>query len=165
MHSGERKMLYRLLDADEKIIALVGGTYRAEQDTNRMHKHRGVAVATSKRVIFLDKGVFGSEEVSQMLYTSAEGVTDSTGMMRGGVQIIGMGGSGWRIEDVRPRESAGRSADRVRELAQQIREGADRTAVTGSVADEISKLADLLDRGILTQQEFEVGKQRLLERQ
>ena len=54
-------------------------TYRAEQDTNRMHKHRGVAVATSKRVIFLDKGVFGSEEVSQMLYTSVEGVTHSAG--------------------------------------------------------------------------------------
>ena len=61
MHSGERKMLYDILDQDEDIRGLVGGTYRAEQDTNRLHKHSGIAVATNKRIIFLDKGLLGSK--------------------------------------------------------------------------------------------------------
>ena len=76
----ERKMLYDLLENNEDIIALVGGTYRAEQDTQRLHKHKGVAVATTKRILFLDKGVLGSNEVSEMPYRSAEGITYRTGL-------------------------------------------------------------------------------------
>ena len=50
-------MLYDIMDPGEEIKALVGGTYRAEQNTDRLAKHKGVAVATGERVIFVDKGV------------------------------------------------------------------------------------------------------------
>ena len=63
-HSGERKMLYGILDADEKIVKLIAGTMRA--DTARTAKHTGVAVATNKRVIFVDRGILGSTEVQQL---------------------------------------------------------------------------------------------------
>ena len=66
MFSGEREMLKETMDDDEHIHGLVGGNYRA--DTGRMHKHRGCAVATDKRVIFLDKGVFGSTETAEIFY-------------------------------------------------------------------------------------------------
>ena len=61
VHTGERKMLYDILDDGEAIEGMLGGTFR--QDTDRLHRHKGVVVATSKRVIFVDKGVFGSSEV------------------------------------------------------------------------------------------------------
>ena len=35
MHNGEGKMLYDILDDDEESKALMGGTYRAEQDVAR----------------------------------------------------------------------------------------------------------------------------------
>ena len=81
MPKGERKMLIERVDDDEDILALVGGTFGA--DTSRIHKHTGVAVATSKRVIFLDKGVFGSEEVMEISYRQIESITYSTGLLRG----------------------------------------------------------------------------------
>ena len=160
-------MLYDILDQEEDIKALVGGTYRAEQDTNRLHKHKGVAVATSSRVIFLDKGVLGSKEVSEMPYRSIEGITHSTGMFFGGVQITGLGTAGWRIEDVMPKKSAKAFADCVRfqveayhaKVAPQATQKPD---VDPSVADELGKLAKLVKEGFLTQDEFDAKKKQLL---
>ena len=167
MHSGERGMLYDILDEDEGIEALVGGTYRAEQDTSRTSKHKGVAVATDKRVIFLDKGVFGSTEVSEMPFRSIEGITHSTGMMFGGVQITGIGRAGWRIEDVRPKESAKLFADSVRGLVEAHHTKAARTADQKadspmSAPEELEKWAKLRNDGILTQEEFDAKKRQLL---
>ena len=115
MHSGEREMLYDILDGDESIRCLVGWTYRAQSITGAS---RGVAVATDRRVIFVDKGMFGSTEVSEISCRSIEGITHSTGMMFAGVQILGIGGTGWRIDTVKPKEAAKRFAVSVRELAQ-----------------------------------------------
>ena len=98
MHAGERKMLYDILAAGETIEGMLAGTFR--QDTDRLHRHRGVVVATSKQVIFADKGVFGSSEVMMISYESIESVTHSTGMFRAGIQIKGKGASSYRIEDI-----------------------------------------------------------------
>lgn len=46
--------------------------------------------------------------------------------------------------------------------AAERRKGLDAPAAAGSVADEIAKLADLRDRGVLTADEFEARKRRLL---
>ena len=73
---GERKMLCDILDAGETIERILRGTFR--QDTDRLHRHKGVVVATSKRVIFADKGVFGSSEAMVISYESIESVTYST---------------------------------------------------------------------------------------
>ena len=164
MHSGERKLLYDIIDQDEDIKGLVGGIYRAEQDTNRLHKHQGVAVATDRRVIFLDKGILGSSDVSQMPYRSIEGVTHSTGMMFGGVQITGMGMAGWRIENVKPKTSAQPFADTVRLLVEeQHAQSTPKTmAAPASEADELRKWADLLDQNIITQEDFNAKKRQLL---
>ena len=162
MHSGEQEMLYDILDEDEDIKALVGGSYRAEQDTVRTSKHRGVAVATDKRVIFLDKGVFGSTDVSEMPYRSIEGLTHSTGMMFGGVQVTGLGMAGWRIEDVKPKESARPFADTVRGLIEAYHARAKQISTGNTDADELKKWAALLKDGTITQDEFDLKKKQLL---
>jgi hypothetical protein len=163
MHSGERMMLYDILDADENIKALVGGTYRAEGSTGAS---RGVAVATDHRVIFVDKGVLGSTEVSEMPYRRIEGITYSTGMMFGGVQILGMGATGWRIETVKPKGSAKLFADAVRGLVESHRAAAvqkETTQVSSpSVADELVKWSTLHKEGIITEEEFNTKKRQLL---
>ena len=165
-HKGERQMLYNIMDDDEEIKALVGGSYRAEQDTARKSLHRGVAVATEKRIIFLDKGVFGSTEVSEMPYRSVEGLTHSTGMVFGGVQVTGLGRAGWRIEDVDPKDSAKLFADSVRAIVEEYHaranQSAPETAAPVSEADELAKWAELKERGLITEDEFESKKRQIL---
>ena len=163
-HGGERKMLYDLLDNDENIERLIGGTFRA--DTNRLHQHRGVTVATSKRVIFLDKGMFGSTEVQEMLYGSIEAITYSTGMFYAGVQITGRGRSSFRIEDIPEKKSVQPFVSCVRIHMEAVSNPANPTGEQPqhavSVADEIEKFGRLLESGILTQEEFDAKKKQLL---
>ena len=112
----------------------------------------------------LDKGVFGSKEVSEMPYRSVEGITHSTGMFYGGVQITGLGTSGWRIEDVNPKDSAKSFADSVRSQVEALRAEGPQPSSTPimSAADELAKWAKLFQDGILTQAEFDAKKQQLL---
>ena len=171
-HSGERRILYDILDEDEDIESLIGGTYRAEQDTNRLSKHDGVAAATNKRVVFVDKGVFGNTEVSEMPYGSIEAITYSTGLLMAGVQITGRGMASFRIEDIVEKDSVKPFVDCVRSYlsataAQATVAPPTQPAAGGDtsdlfVADEIEKLANLLEKGILTQEEFDAKKKQLL---
>ena len=155
-------MLYDILDAEEDIERLIGGTFRA--DTDRYHKHAGVAVATSKRVIFLDKGVFGSTEVYEMPYRSVEAITYSTGMMAAGVQITGRGAASFRIEDIYEKYSVKPFVDCVRTHLEtaSVQAAAQVVAPAASSADEIEKFAGLLEKGILTHDEFDAKKKQLL---
>lgn len=164
-HKGEREMLHSLVDEGETLEALIGGTYRAEQDTSRRHRHQGVAVATSKRVLFVDKGVMGNTEVSEMPYRSIEAITYSTGAFFAGIQITGRGIASFRIEDIADKDSVKPFVDCVRghlEAAHAPQAAAPQPAAPTSVADEIEKLASLKDRGILTQEEFDAKKRQLL---
>ena len=163
MHRGEREMLYELIDSGEDIQALVGGVYRAEGSTKG---NNGVAVATNRRVIFVDKGILGSTEVSEISYDRIEGLTHSTGMMYGGIQILGVGGTGWRIEMVEPKHSARLFADEVRTLvesnqASHISHDDDKPKDSSS-ADELRKWAELHKDGVITQYEFNEKKKQLL---
>jgi len=164
--SWEREMLRSLVDKDETLESLIAGAYRAEQDTNRHHGYQGVAVATSKRVLFVAKGVFGSSEVSEMPYRNIEAITYSTGMMMAGVQITGRGVASFRIEEIPDKDSVKPFVDCVRghlEAAHAPQAvAAPQTAPPLSAADEIEKLASLLERGFLTQEEFDAKKKQLL---
>ena len=161
--SGERRMLYDVLDEDESIESLVGGTFR--QDTHRLHKHKGIAVATSKRLMFLDKGVFGSTETMEMPYRNVEAITYSTGLMAGGIQVTGRGMASFRLEDVFQKDSLRPFADCVRnhaEAGENPVKDAETETSTGSSLDEIERLAQFLERGIITQAEFDAKKKQLL---
>ena len=166
MHSGEREMLYDLIEEGERMESLLGGTYRAEQDTSRVGKHNGMAVATNKRVLFVDKGVLGSTDVSEMPYRSIEAITYSTGAFFAGVQITGRGVASFRIEEIPDKDSVKPFVDCVRghlEAAHAPQAvAAPQPAPPLSAADEIEKLASLLERGILTQEEFDAKKKQLL---
>ena len=164
---GEREMLIAMVDDDEDVQAVLGGTFRA--DTGRVSPHQGVVVATTKRVIFLDKGILGNTEVMEIGYRNIESITYSTGMMRGGIQITGRGAASYRIEDISPRESNRPFADCVRRLIDETREQdlAPRQNVSvpqTSSVDELQKLADLLQDGHLTAEEFATMKAKIIER-
>ncbi len=177
MHSGERKMLYELLDDDEHLEAIIGGRFgpdlRATGGPLNILKegslHDGVGVATTSRVIFLDKGIMASEVV-ELSYRNIESISYSTGVMLGGLKIVGRGGSAVQVEMVRPKESAQTFAsivknhlDSTRVTAASPQGSTPQSLAPMPVADEIEKLAGLLEKGILTQDEFDTKKKQLLD--
>ena len=162
MHSGERRMLYDLLDDGERLEGLVGGTFR--KDTDRLHKHSGVAVATDKRILFLDHGILGSTETMEIGYRHIESVTHSTGMVMAGIQVVGRGASSYRIEDIANKAGVAPFVAGIRSHMEEFDSGdspAPAAAAVGGVA-ELETLAGLLERGILTQAEFDAKKKQIL---
>ena len=161
--SGERRMLYSIIGGEEAIQCLVGGTFRA--DTKRLHKHRGVVVATDKRVVFVDKGIIGSTETQEMPYRNIEAITYSTGMFAGGIQITGLGASSFRIEDIMDKETMQPFVECVRghvEDAAQPTPSIPPSAAAESSLDDLERLAALYEKGILTEEEFSTKKKQML---
>ena len=163
MNSGERKMLYTLLDQDETLERLVGGDFGPDLGQAKPGKtfHHGIGAATDRRVIFVDKGVLGSTEVAELPYASIEAITHSKGMFRGGIRITGKGALSLRIENV-AHEDVLPFVNCVREHLQALKSGAATGDAQASEADEIEKLAALMEKGYLTKEEFEAKKKQLL---
>ena len=165
MHSGERRMLHNLLESDEHLECLIGGKFgpdlgKAEFNKNTLHE--GVGVATDRRVIFLDKGIFATE-VAEIPYTSVEAITYSTGLMYGGLKISARGTTSLQVEMVKPKDSAKVFADSVRKHLNAGQTAAAPTVVqTASAMDELEKAAALYERGLLTPEEFDAKKAQLL---
>ena len=171
MHSGERKTLYDLLEDDEHMEALVGGMFGPDmQATGGITKivkegslHKGVGAATDRRVIFLDKGIF-STEVAEVPYASIESISYSTGIIHAGLKISARGTTSLQVEMVQPKWSAKAFADVVRPhlTAHLNPRNSAQKAQPGTSLDEISKLGELLEKGFISQTEFDVKKSQLL---
>ena len=168
-HNGERQMLYDLIDAGEDIECLIGGQFGPDVSQARIGNtfHQGICIATSKRVLMVDKGLLGSTEVAEMPYRNIETITYSTGMMLAGVRITGRGTASFRIEMVQKSEVQP-FVDCVRshldeplapQPAQVVQPG---PVPQPSNLDDLERLAGLLERGLVTREEFDAKKKQLL---
>ena len=166
MHSGERNMLYNLLEDDETLECLVGGKFGPDLGRSHIARdkslHSGVGVATDRRVIFIDAG-FISAEVAELPYSSVETISYSTGFARGGLKIAARGATSLQMEMIQPMGQAKVFADAVRKHLNAGQTVAAPTVVqTASAMDELEKAAALYERGLLTREEFDAKKAQLL---
>ena len=104
-----------------------------------------------------------------MRYTSIESVTHSSGIFAAGISINGTGGVTFKLEMIRPKEEAFRFADIVNSMAAQAKDQQRQEkpvtkdqANIRTVADDIEKLGELMEKGFLTQTEFDEEKRRVL---
>lgn len=146
-------------------------------------------IGTDRRAFVFKKGFmtgasFGSEMTSWD-YRNLVGVQIHTGMMSGAVVLQGPGQSGtstsnWKGADddpykasnaipiSRPFNDAQSGVAALRQLLARAQHAAAQppggvaTSVSHSIADELLKLAQLRDSGLLTEEEFTQQKQRLL---
>ena len=172
-HRGEKAILFQKLKEEEQILLIVGGRFGRELTQAKIGSglRHGIAVATNQRVLFLDKSLF-SQEIGEMRYTSIESVTHSSGIFAAGMSINGTGGVTFKLEMIRPKEEAFRFADIVNSMAAQAKDqqrpetqeepATKDQADTRTVADEIEKLGELMEKGLLTQTEFDQEKRRVL---
>ena len=172
-YRGEKGILFQKLNEDEQILLIVGGRFGRELTQAKMGNgfRHGIAVATDQRVLFLDKSIF-SQEIGEMRYTSIESATHSSGIFAAGMSINGTGGVTFKLEMIRPKEEAFRFADIVDSMVAQAKDQqrpatqqepmTKEQADTRTVADEIEKLGQLMEKGFLTQTEFDEEKRRVL---
>lgn len=154
----EIKELPNILWNDEKIENIIMGTY---------NNGNGILVATNKRLVFVDKGLFFGLKVEDFPYEKISTIQYETGILLGKLTIYTTNNKAI-IDNV--------SNVRIRSFADWLRARISGTSknliteqITGQsthsnidVADQLEKLANLKEKGILTEEEFLQQKKKLL---
>lgn len=138
----ELRKLPALLDDRESVVNLAQGTY---------DKHAGLVVVTDRRVMFVEEGLMFRSRLEDFPYDRIGSVQTENGFLHGKLTIFASGNKA-AIEKVLPKERAKEVGDYVRA---RVCGGA---VPSGDVLDQLKKLGELRDAGILTPAEFEAKR-------
>lgn len=126
----------------------------------RYNNGNGILVATDRRLVFVDKGMF-SLKVEDFPYDRISSIEAKTGMLMGQLAIFASGNKE-EIQNV-PKDRVHPLADWIRARVREDKTPPQQQApATASVADELAKFAALRDQGVITEAEFDTQKARLL---
>jgi hypothetical protein len=143
-----------IIHEDEEIFGLIQGTYNGGQ---------GILVATNKRLLFVDKGLIYGLKVEDFGLDKVSSIQYETGILFADIKIMASGNIA-KITNVE--KSLGRTfCEKVRAKLNEPKQASAPITVVQQqvdVADQIGKLAALKDQGILTQEEFDAQKKKLL---
>ena len=152
----EIKYLPEILAEDEAVLALTSGL---------MDGNTWLIVCTGKRVIFLDKGMIYGLKQRETPLERITSIEQKTGMMLGSVGIWD-GAARMEItcvmkKTVRPFVEA---VNRARDALKAAETGAQHSAAPSSTdaVSQLERLADLRDRGVLSDDEFQTQKAKIL---
>ena len=159
---GKREIneLPRVLWEDELPEAIVQGTYESSH---------GLLIATNKRVIFLDKGII-SFKMEDFAFDKISSIEFKSGMIWGEI-VVYSSGTRSIFKDVY-KDKAREFVDYLRARVSGVSEHASVKTVsdkppTNAVVDDsrvvaLEKLAALKERGVLSAEEFDSEKRRIL---
>ena len=143
-----------IIAAGEEIFGLVQGIYNGGQ---------GILVATDRRLLFVDKGLLYGLKVEDFGLDKVTSIQIETGLFFADIKIMASGNIA-KITTVE--KTDGRIfCEKVRaKLSEPVQTANPVTVVQQQVdiADQLGKLATLKDQGILTQEEFDTQKKKLL---
>ncbi len=164
----EVKELPSILWEGELPEMLASGTY---------NNGNGVLVCTDRRAVFVDKGMLGSLKIEDFPYDRISSIESKRGMLLGEITIY-VSGNKERITNV-SKDQVSAVADFLRNkvhlsgtkkqttesvsVALQPATPISASAPLASVADELEKFANLHARGIISDEEFNAQKARLLQ--
>lgn len=162
--SGKKRDIRKLgeyLGDDEKVLTMGGGSTGG---------HSGLLVATTRRVMFVAEGVM-NHSFEDFPYDRVTSIRTNRGMMLAKI-VIHSAGTPRVIENMNKGEAEALSAV-VRERIEAHTRTATNPVQDGpatpppppaaSLATQLRELAELRDSGVLTQDEFEVQKARMLQ--
>lgn len=149
----EIKYLYGILNENENVYAAA---------TGYMDGNTWLIVCTNKRIIFIDKGMIYGVKHSEVLISKINSITYKNGLMAGEIHIQD-GAEAKVILNVAKSSTVPfvNAVHKVIEISEN-RHMPVRGYQSISTADEILKFKALLDSGIITEQEFEEQKNKLL---
>ena len=149
----EIRYLPEVLDEDEEIKAITSGVHEG---------HTWLIVVTTRRILFLNKKLLYGLEQMEIPLAQITSVSFKTGLMFGEIEVDSAG-SKKKIETI-SKKDVSKVAATISDLVKNIHARAN-TAQSNHQLDIISqleKLAELKERGILTEEEFLAQKAKLL---
>lgn len=148
----EIKHLKEMLYENEEVFAIASGI---------MDGNTWLIACTNKRIVFIDSGMIYGVKHSEVMIDKVNGVSFKNGLMLGEIHIED--GASTRIIKNVQKYSTKPFVDAVHKAMELSKKSNTATVQTNiSVADEILKFKQLLDTGIITQEEFERQKDKLL---
>jgi len=156
----EIKELPNILWANETVENVIQGTY---------NNGNGILVATNRRLVFVDKGILFGLKVEDFSYDKISSIQYETGIFFGKLTIFTSGNKA--IVDNVIKAKVRVFGDWVRARISAPKENAIQQPATTvhstpqdnvNIADQLERLAKLKEQGILTEDEFESQKKKLL---
>lgn len=149
----EVKELPSILAADEAVEAILQGIY-----SNSL----GVLVATTSRILFVDKGMFGGLKVEEFHYEKISSVQFETGLLQGKLKIFTSGNAA-EISNCDKRLVRLFSDYVQSRLSSPKTSPAPAQTDGGDVLDKLERLAKLREQGVLSDEEFQQQKTKILQ--
>jgi len=149
----EIKYLPEVIRDDEIIKGLASGY---------LDGNTWLIVVTNQRLLFLDKGMLYGLKQMEMTYGQISAVSHSMGLLLASITVSTSGGAK-KIDNIHKSDAPKISqliSNLIRESKQPIQQVTSGKNV--DIASQLEKLANLLERGILTQEEFQSQKMKLL---
>lgn len=137
------------LGKDESVTMCFAGTFK------RNNSHDNVCVVTNKRIILLEKIIF-DQEFQTINFENINDITVNFGILISTIKIN-------TLKEIFELWVSPKIAQAFNDIVYDILSLAKQNNSTGSVADEILKFKNLLDMGIITQEEFDTKKAQLLQ--
>lgn len=155
----EMKKLPELLAEDEDVVNLARGEYDGKE---------GLVVVSDRRVLFVEQGMI-RHNFEDFPYDKVSSVKTETGMRSGKITIYATGNKA-ELKDIHPKARVTEIGDyvRVRISAGPTKapaaEAPPAVGAADSPMEQLKKLAELKDAGVLTPEEFDAKKAELLAR-
>lgn len=155
----EMKKLPELLGEAEAVLNLARGEYDGKE---------GLIVTTDRRIMFVEQGMIRSN-LEDFPYEKVSSVKTETGLRSGKITIFASGNKA-ELKDIHPKQRTSEIGDYVRS---RIGAGSAPDPVVAeptpapvhdSIVDQLAKLGELRDAGVLTAEEFDAKKTELLAR-
>lgn len=145
--------LPEILSANEKIDNLIQGIY---------NKGQGILVSTNRRLVFVDKGLLYGLRVEDFPLEKITSIQYETGLIFGQVKIHIS--ANIAVIDQVDKAAARKFAEFVRDKLSQPKEAAQQKIQEPNILDQLEKLGNLKERGILSDEEFQQQKRKLLDK-
>ena len=138
---------FRLKTGEEFIATVMGAT-----DSFGV----GVLIATNKRLVYFSKKIAGSE-LEIMPYSNISSIEVSEGIRGHSIQVIAAGNT-FSMKWIR----VGQVSELVKHVKAMIGKNEKLLLSSSDVPDQIKKLGELKELGLLTEDEFQSKKRQLL---
>lgn len=148
--------LHKVINDNETVFYLMEGLIGDVH--GRPVNGRGLAILTDRRVLFYRRSIIGTETKEEFKIANISSASSRKGLVYGSM-IITVASNDATIEQCN-KKAVEEFVTKLRELMHQPAEN--KSVSNISVADEIKKLADLKNEGILSEEEFNIEKRKIL---
>lgn len=150
----ERNYLHEVMTPGETIHAMTSGF---------LDGNTWLVTVTDKRVLFLDKGIIYGLKQMELPLSHISAVSHKTGLLFGKIEVSSAGGT--KVISQIQKKDVAKVAQIISDLVNSPKETQTPSAQAGAKEDIVSqleRLANLKNQGILTEEEFNQQKAKLL---